>query len=150
MLLLIGIFFAAISRPAPDFTLPTVNGNVALHDLRGKVVYVDFWASWCVPCRQSFPWMRSVAEKYAPQGLAVVAINLDKRREAADEFLEKYPAPFTVAFDPAGRSAEQFRVVAMPMSFIVGRDGTVLSAHEGFEEPKARRLEEQIKEALSK
>ena len=151
MLLFLGIFLAATPpRPAPDFTLPTANGNVALHELRGKVVYVDFWASWCVPCRQSFPWMRSMTEKYGQRGLVVVAVNLDKKRDAAAEFLERYPAPFTVAFDPEGRSAERFRVVAMPMSFIVGRDGTIISSHEGFEESKAWRLEEQIKEALSK
>ena len=150
VLLFLGIFLAPTTqRPAPDFTLPTANGKVALHDLRGKVVYVDFWASWCVPCLQSFPWMRSMSEKYGPQGLVVVAIDLDKEADAATGFLERHAAPFIVAFDPEGRSAERFRVVAMPMSYIVGRDGAIVFSHEGFEESKARRLEEQIKEALS-
>lgn len=134
---------------APDFNLPTSSGTVSLKDLRGKVVYVDFWASWCGPCRQSFPWMSSMFEKYGDQGLAVVAIDLDKERDAAGAFLYEFAPRFTVAFDPAGKTAEAFRVEAMPSSFIVSRTGTIVYAHEGFEKSKAGTLEDHIKEALS-
>lgn len=138
-------------RPAaPDFTLPTSSGTASLHDFRGKVVLVDFWASWCMPCRQSFPWMSSMLEKYSAQGLAIVAVNLDKEGEAADTFLEQFPARFVVAFDPAGKTAEAFHVEAMPSSFIVSRTGRVVYAHQGFELAKAQTVEDQIKEALSK
>ena len=145
--------FAARShqdREAPDFTLPTTTGTVSLHDLRGKVVYVDFWASWCVPCRQSFPWMTTISEKYADRGLVVLAVNLDKERRAADDFLAQFGGPFTIAFDPTGKTAEAFRVEAMPSSFIVSRTGKIVFSHEGFQEPKAAELEEHIKEALAK
>jgi cytochrome c biogenesis protein CcmG, thiol:disulfide interchange protein DsbE len=138
-------------RPvAPDFTLPVRSGTVSLRDFRGKVVLVDFWASWCVPCRQSFPWMSSMVDRYSEQGLVIVAINLDKKREAADTFLENFPAHFVVAFDPAGKTAEAFHVGAMPSSFIVSRTGRIVYSHAGFEQAKARTVEDQIKEVLSK
>jgi thiol-disulfide isomerase/thioredoxin len=140
---------AADRVPAPDFTLPTASGNIALHDFRGKVVFVDFWASWCGPCRESFPWMSTMAEKYKKDGLVIVSINLDKSRDAANRFLDRYTASFPVAFDPAGRSAEAFRVQAMPSSFIVSRNGTLLYAHQGFESSEAPLVEQKIKEALS-
>jgi thiol-disulfide isomerase/thioredoxin len=140
-------------RPlAPDFTLPTSStssGIVSLHDFRGKVVYVDFWASWCVPCRQSFPWMSSLSDRYAAQGLVVVSVNLDKKRDAVDEFLQRFPATFAVALDPAGKTAEAFHVAAMPSSFIVSRTGRIVYSHAGFQPAKAQIIEDQIKEALS-
>jgi cytochrome c biogenesis protein CcmG, thiol:disulfide interchange protein DsbE len=145
--------FAARARDhatAPDFTLPTTSVPFSLADYRGKVVLVDFWASWCIPCRQSFPWMGSMIERYSAQGLVIVAINLDKKREAADEFLQTFHPPFIVAFDPAGKTAEAFHVDAMPSSFIVGRTGTIVYSHQGFERTKANTVEDQIKEALSR
>lgn len=137
---------------APDFTLPTSStssGMLSLHDFRGKVVYVDFWASWCVPCRQSFPWMSSMSERYAAQGLVVVAVNLDKKRDSVDEFLQRFPATFAIALDPSGKTAEAFHVAAMPSSFIVSRTGRIVYTHAGFEPAKAQTIEDQIKEALS-
>src|SRR5436190_21459373 len=83
---------------APAFTLPGLKGDVTLESLRGKAVLVDFWASWCGPCRQSFPWMNDLQRKYGDKGLAIVAVNLDKDREFASSFLAEVPASFTVAF----------------------------------------------------
>ncbi len=142
--------FARGNRPAPDFTLPAQSGTVSLHDLRGKVVYVDFWASWCGPCRQSFPWMSSMYDKYKKDGLVVVAVNLDKDVNLAGSFIQEFTPPFTIAFDPAGKTAEAFGVAAMPSSFIVDRTGTIVYAHEGFEQSKSKAIEDKIKEALSK
>jgi cytochrome c biogenesis protein CcmG, thiol:disulfide interchange protein DsbE len=146
--------FAAGAREehplAPDFTLPTTTGTVSLHDFRGKVVYVDFWASWCMPCRESFPWMSVMRDQYSAQGLVILSVNLDKKRDAADAFLERFPASFIVALDPAGKTAEAFHVEAMPTSFIVSRTGRIVYAHEGFELSKASTVEDHIKEALSK
>ena len=138
------------AKPAPQFTLPTRQGSVCSDSLRGKVVFVDFWASWCEPCRESFPWMKSLHERYASKGLVVVAINLDKKRAAADDFLAKYPAPFQVAFDPAGKTAEAFKVAAMPSSFLVGPQGTILSTHAGFDPKKTGAIEALIQEACSR
>src|ERR1051325_706536 len=94
------------SKVAPSFDLPTKNGTVSLDSLRGKVVLVDFWASWCGPCRQSFPWMSKLYETYSQKGFVIVAVNLDKKQEQANDFLAEFSPPFIVAFDPAGKTAE--------------------------------------------
>ncbi|HEU4402179.1 MAG TPA: TlpA disulfide reductase family protein [Candidatus Polarisedimenticolia bacterium] len=139
---------AAPPASAPAFELPGRKGTVSLEALRGKLVYVDFWASWCGPCRMSFPWLRSLHERYAAKGLVIVAINLDKSREAANEFLADYPAPFLVAFDPAGKTAEAFNVPTMPSSFLVGPTGAILHSEAGFDSKKTAEIEALIKEAL--
>jgi len=133
---------------APDFSLPGRQGTVSLAGLAGKIVYVDFWASWCEPCRLSFPWLRTLHERYATNGLTIVAINLDKDRRAADRFLAEFPAQFLVAFDPAGKAAEAFNVSAMPSSFLVGPDGAILYSQAGFDPRETGTVEQKIKEAL--
>lgn len=140
---------AMVATPAPNFKLPTQNGTVSLEELRGKVVLVDFWASWCGPCRQSFPWMSGLAEQNAAKGLVVVAINLDKSREPADAFLRQFSPPFIVAFDPAGKTAEAYDVAAMPSSYLVGRDGRVVYSHAGFDARDTETLETKIKETIA-
>lgn len=138
----------AAAPPAPSFTLPARDGSVSLDALRGRVVYVDFWASWCGPCQLSFPWMRELHDRYAKQGLVIVAIDLDKDRKAADAFLSRHTSPFLVAYDPAGKSAEAFEVGAMPSSYLIGPQGTVLHTMSGFDEDKARQTEALIQKAL--
>jgi len=140
---------SAPQKPA-DFSLPTHDGTVTLAGLRGKVVLVDFWASWCGPCRQSFPWLGTMADRYAAQGLVVVAINVDKDREAAGTFLRSFSTPFYVAFDPQGKVAEAFGVEAMPSSFLIGRDGLVAYTHPGFDLGDTAAVEARIKEAIAK
>jgi thiol-disulfide isomerase/thioredoxin len=140
----------ANSHAAPAFRLPSLTGTVSLDSLRGRVVYLDFWASWCGPCRASFPWMTGLDKKYRGKGLQVVAVNLDKDRVAADAFLADYPAPFTIAFDPKGKTAEAYGVSAMPSSFVIGKDGKVLLRHAGFDPQHTGTVELQIEEALGK
>jgi cytochrome c biogenesis protein CcmG/thiol:disulfide interchange protein DsbE len=135
---------------APAFTLPGLQGEVTLESLRGKAVLVDFWASWCGPCRQSFPWMNGLQKRYGDKGLAIVAVNLDKDRELASQFLAEVPAAFTVAFDPSGKTAESYRVKALPTTFLVSPDGKLLLTHTGFDAKHASEFEAQIAEALPK
>jgi thiol-disulfide isomerase/thioredoxin len=137
------------AQPAPRFELPMRTGSVSLDSLRGRVVYVDFWASWCAPCRASFPWMAALAQRYRARGLEVVAIDLDKDRALADAFLAQHPAPFRVAFDPYGGSARAFGVTAMPSSFVVSKDGTVLLRHAGFDLGRTADVVSRIEEALA-
>jgi thiol-disulfide isomerase/thioredoxin len=145
---------SAWGAPAPGtvahFHIPAVQGVVDADSLRGQVVLLDFWASWCVPCAKSFPWMSELSKRRAADGLTIVAVNLDKRRELADDFLEKHPAPFTVAFDPSGKVAEAFHVSGMPSSVLIGRDGTILESHVGFDPKKAAAFEARIAEALKR
>jgi len=135
---------------APDFSLATRKGTATLAALHGKVVYVDFWASWCGPCAKSFPWLKAMHEQYAAKGLAIVAINLDKDRDKAEAFLAGHPAPFTVAFDPQGKTAEAYQVAGMPSSYLIDATGKIVLVHAGFEPKDAAALEARIKEECSK
>jgi cytochrome c biogenesis protein CcmG/thiol:disulfide interchange protein DsbE len=120
----------------------------ALEPVQGKVVWVDFWASWCVPCRRSFPWLNTMQREYGPAGLQIIAVNLDKDRALADGFLAEVPAEFSLRFDPAGDLAKKFGVQAMPSSFLIDAEGTVLASHFGFKTADAAEYEQAIKAAL--
>lgn len=119
-----------------------------LSDYAGKVVVVDFWASWCVPCRRSFPWLDEMQAKYADQGLVVVGVNVDRNGEDARAFLEEYPVSFRIVSDPDGDLARQFDVIAMPSSFVIGRDGKVVKTHLGFKVRKQDEYETALRETL--
>lgn len=111
---------------------------------RGKIVYLDFWASWCGPCKMSFPFMEDLQRRYAGKGLVVLAVNVDHARDRADAFLEDMPHDFQVAFDPRGALATRMKVRDMPTSMVLGRDGQVLMVHRGFAEDDAPALADQI------
>lgn len=135
----------AAVKQAPPLELPAIDGNVNLAQFEGKVVYLDFWASWCDPCRESFPWMAEMKEKYGAQGLEVVAVNLDKERELADTFLKTMKVNFFVAFDASGESAEKYGLRGMPGSYLIGRDGNIQASHLGFNDKDKAKLEAAIK-----
>jgi cytochrome c biogenesis protein CcmG, thiol:disulfide interchange protein DsbE len=132
---------AAGARAAPP---------AALEPIEGRVVWVDFWASWCVPCRRSFPWLNTMQRKYGAAGLQIIAVNLDKDRGLADGFLKEVPAEFSLRFDPAGGLAKQFGVQTMPSSFLIDADGNVITSHFGFRSAEAAEYEDSIKAALQK
>ncbi len=140
---------ASVARPAPDFTLPTWDGgSVTLAELRGKVVYLDFWASWCAPCRRSFPWLNRLHVQYQPHGLEIVAVNIDRRREAAARFLEKTPALFRIALDPDSRVADRYGVEFMPSAYLINRQGHIIARHFGFREADKARWQAKVTAAL--
>lgn len=143
-------YSAGASGPAPDFKLASAKGMVELNALKGKVVYVDFWASWCTPCRKSFPWLNEMNKKYKGQGLEIIGINLDKSREPIDQFLAKTPAEFTIAYDPSGGTAANYKVMGMPSTYIIGRSGFIDFTHVGFRDKDKEELENKIKDLLSK
>ena len=130
---------------APNIQLPTIDGEMNLAKLQGKVVYLDFWASWCVPCRASFPWMAEIKHKYGPKGLEVVAVNLDKDRALADAFLEGREINFVIAFDESGKSAERYDLRGVPGSYLIGRDGSIQASHMGFRDKDKSKLESVIR-----
>jgi cytochrome c biogenesis protein CcmG, thiol:disulfide interchange protein DsbE len=139
---LLAMLACASAAPAAD------SEAIDLSAYRGKVVYLDFWASWCVPCRQSFPWMNRMHQQFGRDGLVVLAVNMDQVRADADAFLKQYPAEFAVRFDPQGRLASTFKVRGMPTSALIGRDGKTLLLHEGFRSKDPASLEQSIRSAL--
>jgi thiol-disulfide isomerase/thioredoxin len=116
------------------FTLADYSSHeqVSLDDYKGQVVYLDFWASWCKPCRSSFPWMNNMQTKYGEIGFAVVSINLDQDTSSISQFLKNYPANFTILLDPDGEVASQYELVGMPSSYLVDKEGRLRKSHTGF------------------
>ncbi|WP_395701204.1 TlpA family protein disulfide reductase [Aquabacterium sp.] len=135
-------------QPLQDLVLPGAGRLQTLGDLKGKLVYLDFWASWCGPCKQSFPWMNEMQRKYAARGLQVLAVNLDAQRADADAFLSEHPARFALAFDSQGDTARRIGLKGMPTALLVGPDGKVLLVHQGFRGEDRSALEARLVSAL--
>jgi len=150
---LVGLLFISVSTfVAAEKTLLELNvgqEKIMFNDYKGKVVLLDFWASWCGPCRQSFPWMNDVQTRYADQGLEVLAINLDQEKQDAADFLKDVPAKFKIVYDPDGGSAEQMNVMGMPMSYLIDREGKVRHRLIGFNTRKKAEHEEHIRTLLN-
>lgn len=148
-------FIISISYASPLWATDDVNSDTVqlldeqLKIAKGKVVYIDFWASWCIPCRKSFPWLNDLKAKYQQQGLTILSINLDHSRVLADEFLAQIPADFPVIYDPKGLIAKKYKLKGMPSSFIVNRQGEIVSAHVGFNQQKKLSYEKEINALLN-
>ena len=137
-----------VNQAAPEFDLPGRLAAVKLSDYKGKTVYLDFWASWCGPCKQSFPWMNDMQSRYGTNGLRVVGINVDQKTDEAKAFLKDNAASFDVAFDQGGKTPKAYAIKGMPTSVLIGPNGKVLSVHSGFKDEQRDELEKQIKQAL--
>ena len=140
---------APLAHLAPDFEL-SGNGasSVKLSALRGRVVYLDFWASWCGPCRQSFPWMNDLQAKYGSRGLQILGVNLDAKDTDARKFLAENNANFLLAFDKKGVTPKLYGVKGMPTSYLIDREGRIVSEHTGFNFSKTVALEKEIEKLL--
>ena len=140
---------AALNQ-APEINLPGSSADVILSELKGKVVYLDFWASWCLPCQLSFPWMHDIKRDYAEQGFEIIAVNLDKDKSLAEAFLKEMDVNFPVAYDESGSTASQYKLKGMPSSYLIGRDGRVYASHIGFREEDKVQLEQAIQGLLKR
>lgn len=139
---------ATVGEKAPALDLPGAKGQIQLDAYKGKTVYLDFWASWCGPCKQSFPWMNAMQKRYGAKGLQIVGINLDQKQEDATAFLAANPALFDIAFDPSGKTPKTFGIQGMPTSFLISPEGKVLMVHQGFNEEGQTELEKRIQQAI--
>ena len=119
-----------------------------LDQYKGKVVYVDFWASWCGPCRESFPWMKKMQQQYGKDGLVIIAINVDQDKKLADKFLTEFKPEFSVLFDKDGKLAEDFKVSSMPSSYVLDREGKPRFKHKGFHLDKQSQYETELNSLL--
>lgn len=137
--LLIGSAGLATTAQATDLDLSAY---------KGKVVYLDFWASWCMPCRQSFPWLSQLQELDGTRGLVVIAVNVDHDKAAADKFLQRFSPLFKIVYDPEGEIARRYGFKDMPTSFVIGRDGRVRFTHAGFYPDQKSTYSAHIEEVL--
>lgn len=138
--------------PQPEWSLPVIangEGTLTATSNLGRVTYVDFWASWCGPCRLSLPALNRLSQEFDPSDFAVVAISVDYVDEDALDFLARYPVDYPVAIDKTGDSGRAFAVAGMPSGYLIGRDGLIREVHVGFRKGDEQVLRERIQGLLS-
>ncbi|MGI9289272.1 MAG: TlpA family protein disulfide reductase [Pseudomonadales bacterium] len=131
-----------------DPSRPDIDDLLAQHV--GKVVYVDFWASWCGPCRRAVPALNELYQQFQGDGFEVIAVNVDEDAADMNHFLQRYPISYANIADPQGFNAEQFQVQAMPTGFLIDRKGHVVVKHTGFLKNDKAKLQAAIRLLLSK
>jgi thiol-disulfide isomerase/thioredoxin len=139
----------ASTQMAPDFSLPTRNGDtVSLAKLKGQVVMLNFWASWCGPCRQEMPLLEQMYQKYHRLGFTLVGVNVDENAGDAERFLSNVPVSFPVALDTKNETSKLYKVQAMPSSIFIDRKGVVRHLHPGYRRGDEAKYQEQIRALL--
>lgn len=140
---------AADSGAAPDFTLKSRDGsNIKLSELRGQVVMVNFWASWCGPCRQEMPLLEQLYQRYQPMGFTLLGVNVEEDSSAADKVLKDIPVSFPILYDSKNSVSESYQVRAMPSTFLIDRDGNVRYLHKGYQPGYEEDYQQQIRELV--
>lgn len=147
-LLLLCLYFAALWLPFPVSVAAEELQILDLAEYRGKVIVVDFWASWCVPCRRSFPWLDEMQTRYADEGLVVIGVNEDDVAEDAEAFLRSFPVGFRIVADRDGALARQFELLAMPSTYVIDRNGEIAARHLGFRTGLKEEYEATLKSLL--
>lgn len=141
---------AAAGEAAPACAAPTLDNarTIRVADYKGKVVYLDFWASWCPPCRESFPFMNELQREFGDKGLQIIAVTVDKVPEDARDFIARYPAQFTIAQDTKWTCASAYQVPGMPTSFVIDRGGVIRGVHIGFRSENKAAIRQQVQQLL--
>jgi thiol-disulfide isomerase/thioredoxin len=131
-----------LEQASSSCALTTLDGKPAhsLEELKGKVVYMDFWASWCPPCVKSFPFLNQLDSELKDKGLHVIGINLDEKITDAQEFIAKHPVDFSIVADASKQCAKGFDVMAMPTSYLIDRKGNIRHIHQGFRPGESEKL----------
>lgn len=136
-------------QAAPEIQLKDLGGKpVALSAFKGKVVVVDFWASWCGPCKQSMPFLEKLSKTYKDKGLVVLGVNIDNDAKSAKKFLDEVKVSFTIVNDTDKKVAKAYAPPTMPSSYIIDRDGKVRRVHAGFRAGDTQELEREIQKLL--
>ncbi len=135
--------------PAPTFALPDSSGQmVSLDDYKGQVVLINFWASWCAPCRKEMPLLDELQQRYAPLGFTMLGINVEEDSSLADEFLRGTPVNFPILYDRANKVSEAYDVIAMPTTIIVDREGKVRFIHHGYQAGYENEYQDQVRSLI--
>ena len=154
MLLLAGMMMTVavakdMTGPAPDFTLKSRSGeNLKLSEFRGDVVLINFWASWCGPCRQEMPLLDQLYQRYNPVGFTILGVNVEENSDQAMQLLKEVPVSFPILFDTQNKVSKLYHLVGMPSTMIVDRDGNIRFQHFAYLPGYEKKYEEQIKELL--
>jgi peroxiredoxin len=147
--LLAGSATLAADSPAPDFSLPDKAGSsVSLDDFDGQVVLLNFWASWCGPCREEMPLLVELHQRYEALGFTMLGINVEEDSAAADAFLRSVPVSFPILYDRENSVSKLYDVIAMPSTVLIGRDGRVRYIHHGYEPGYENDYQDQIRELV--
>lgn len=140
---------AHAATTAPPLQATSLDGKaIDLNDYQGKVVYLDFWASWCPPCAKSFPQLNQLYKELKDQGFAIVAISVDKEKSDLEQFLQKIPVDFDVAWDASGVSPERYQVQTMPSGYLIDQQGNLHKRFNGFKNGHIEKIKQQVLQLL--
>jgi len=140
---------ATVKGPAPNFTLKSMGGkNLKLSEMTGNVVLINFWASWCGPCREEMPLLNALHKKYQPLGFTVLGVNVEENVDGARGFLKNVPVDFPILLDNTNEVSKQYKVVAMPTTVVVDRDGNMRFLHEGYKPGDEKKYRQMIKKLI--
>lgn len=139
-----------VGNPAPSFEVDSLNGQgkVSFDKWKGKVVYVDFWATWCEPCKKSFPKYQELYTKYQSSGLEIIAVSVDDENKGIEAFIKQHGAKFPVAWDDGHKIADQWKPESMPTAFVIDKEGVIRHVHAGYHDGEEAELDKEIKELL--
>ena len=143
--------FAAkrISGPAPDFTLKTLSGkNVKLSEMRGTVILLNFWASWCAPCRLEMPLLSDLHNKYKDLGFAVLGVNVEEDTNMARRYIADRPVDFPILLDNTNKVSKLYKVIAMPTTVLIDRDGNMRYLHQGYKPGDEKKYKKMVKKLI--
>jgi peroxiredoxin len=141
---------AGVGQKAPDFKAPALDGKsrLSLAAYRGKVVYLDFWASWCPPCLTSLPQLEELRKQFPSDQFQILAVNVDQDPQQARKFLERTQIGYPSATDPKGSIPASFGIETMPTSFLIDRQGVIRYVHHGFRKGDTTPLRERIAQLI--
>lgn len=144
-----GVGAAELRQAAPDFTLKSLGGkNLKLSEMSGNVVLINFWASWCGPCREEMPLLNALHKKYEPLGFSVWGVNVEENSASAKGFLKDFPVDFPILLDHTNEVSRQYKVIAMPTTVVVDRDGNMRYLHQGYKSGDEATYRQMVKELV--
>jgi peroxiredoxin len=142
----IPVIAAEVGKSAPDFTLKSLSGkNLKLSEMTGNVVLINFWASGCGPCREEMPLLNALHNKYEPLGFTVLGVNVEEDLKGAKGFLKNFPVDFPVLLDNTNQVSKQYKVIAMPTTVVVDRDGNMRYLHQGYKSGDEAKYRQMVK-----
>ncbi len=146
LLMTAGVNAGVDGGPAPDFALKSETGeNLRLSEFRGEVVMINFWASWCGPCRQEMPLLDELYTQYHPLGFTILGVNVEEDSSQAKQLLKEFPVNFPILFDNKSEVSQLYKVVAMPSTVLVDRDGNVRYLHQGYKPGYEEAYQQQVR-----